>query len=153
MNLATNPDGSVTVNEEDGSQATALPVGSGTYAFPSWADSSISQHPDGTWAFVRRGRQLFAFSATGKVTAIGDLNGNAITLSYNPQGQPVTVTDGAGRHLTLTFGTNGLVSSVSDPAGRLTGYLYDGSGNLLSVSDVGAGPTVSCHPCPTPLAD
>ena len=138
-NLIVNSDGSVTVTEEDGSSLTASANGDGTYTVPTWADSTLTHDANGTWTFVRQATEVFAFSSTGRLIGISDLNGDATTLSYNSSGQLSTVTDSSGRHLSFTFDTNGLVSSVTDPMGRTMSYTYDPNGNLIGVTNPAGG--------------
>ena len=135
MHLSQNPDGTVTVTEEDGSQVIAVPSGGGVYAMPAWADSTLVQNADGTWTFTRRATHIFNFSLQGQLTAEKDLNGYTSSLAYNSSGQLKTVADSSGRTLVFVYGTNGLVSSVSDAANQVTQYGYDASGNLTSVTD------------------
>ncbi|MGA2037590.1 MAG: IPT/TIG domain-containing protein, partial [Acidimicrobiales bacterium] len=135
MHLTTNPDGSVTITAEDGSQVTAAPGGGGSYTVPSWADSTLQQNVNGSWTFVRHQTTTFTFSSTGLLMAITDLNGYTTTLSYNSSNQLQTVTDSSGRVLSFSYGSNGLVSQVTDPAGNVTNYSYDSSGNLTSVTE------------------
>ena len=135
MNLASNPDGTVTITAGDGSQVTATPAGGGSFGLPAWADSTLTQNADGTWTFVRHQTKTFTFSATGQLLAIADPNGYRTTLSYDPGGRLVSVTDPAGRKLLFAYGSNGLVSSVTDPLSRMTRYGYDAAGDLTSVTD------------------
>jgi RHS repeat-associated protein len=132
--LTVNSDDSVTITENDGSQVTAEPDGSGTYTLPGWADSSLTE-TNGVYSFVRQQTMTYTFDAAGQLTAITDLNGYSTTLTYNPAGQLISVSDPAGRSLIFTYGTNELVSSVSDPMGRSYTYNYDSAGDLTSVLD------------------
>jgi RHS repeat-associated protein len=133
MHLAVNGDGSVTITEDDGSQVTALPDGSGGFIVPSWADSTLTTS-GGNYTFTRQGTESYSFNSSGLLTAITDTNGYSTTLTYS-SGKLTTITDSSGRTLTLAYGMNGLVSSVTDPMSRVTTYAYDGSGDLTSVTD------------------
>ena len=133
MHLLANADGSVTIVEEDGSQVTAEPNGSGGFTLPTWADSTLSLS-GGIYTYVRQGTRTFTFDSSGHLTSIADPSGAVTTLAY-ASGQLTSVTDSSGRALTLAYGTNGLVSSVTDPMGRVTHYAYDSSGDLTSVTD------------------
>ncbi len=141
MNLASNPDGTVTITAGDGSQVTATPAGGGSFGLPAWADSTLTQNGDGTWTFVRHQTETFTFSATGQLLAIADPNGYRTTLAYDAGGRLASVTDPAGRKLLFAYGSDGLVSSVTDPLSRMTRYGYDGAGNLTSVTDSAGGVT------------
>ena len=87
MSLTINGDGSIAVNEADGSQVTAEPDGSGGYTVPSWADSTLTPNPSGTYTFVRQATQIFTFNSAGQLTAISDLNGYTTSLAYDSSGQ------------------------------------------------------------------
>jgi RHS repeat-associated protein len=139
--LQTNPEGTVTITAEDGSQGTAAPSGGSSYSFPSWVDSNLTHNGDGTWTFVRHQTQTLVFSATGRLTSVSDPNGHETTLAYNGSGQLTSVTDEGGRSLDVAYGANGLVSSVTDPGDRVTRYAYDGASNLTSVTDAADGVT------------
>jgi RHS repeat-associated protein len=133
MNLVVNSDSSVTITDDDGSQVTAEPNGSGGYSLPTWADSTLS-YSSGTYTFAQHQTKTYTFNSSGQLTSIADPSGDATTLSY-ASGKLSTVTDPASRTLTFAYGSNGLVSSVTDPMGRETTYGYDSSDNLTSVTD------------------
>jgi RHS repeat-associated protein len=133
-NLVVNGDGSITVTEDDGSQVTAEPNGSGGFTVPAWADSTLVANTGGTYTFTRQRTEIFTFTSTGQLTSIGDPDGDTTTLAYS-SGKLHTVTDAAGRAITFTFGTNGLVSQVTDPDSQNTTYAYTTSGDLKSVTD------------------
>ena len=133
--LTSNADGSTTITEGDGAQVTATPNPGGSWSLPAWANSTLVQHADGSWAFVRAQVTTYDFDTLGRLTSITDPNGYATSLSYGSGGQLTTVTDAAGRSLTFSYGTNGLVASIGDPGGRTIQYAYDSSDNLTSVTD------------------
>ena len=133
QHLVVNGDGSVTVTEDDGSQVTAEPNGSGGYTVPSWADSTLTSS-GGTYTFTRQASPIYTFNSSGQLTAISDPNGYSTTLSYT-SGKLTTVTDPASRTITFSYGGNGLVSEVTNPDSHNTMYYYDGSDNLTSVTD------------------
>lgn len=143
MGLSNNTPvtGTVTISQENGSTATFTLNSGGVYTAPPRVLASLVHNGDGTWTFTRRARTKFTFAASGRLTAIADLNGYATALSYNGSGQLTTVTDAAGRALTVAYGANGDISSVTDPTGRKVSYGYDASGNLTSVVDVANGTT------------
>ena len=133
MNLVVNSDDSVTITDDDGSQVTAEPNGSGGYSLPPWADSTLS-YASSTYTFVQHQTHTYTFNSSGQLTSIADPNGDTTTLSYT-SGKLTSVTDPASRTLTFAYGSNGLVSSVTDPMSRETTYSYDSSGDLTSVTD------------------
>jgi RHS repeat-associated protein len=88
---------------------------------------------------VRHAQKTYRFDATGRLTAITDLNGYTTTLSY-PSGTQMLVTGPAGRTLTFTL-TGSHVTSVADSASppRTLSYGYDAAGNLTDVVDPAGG--------------
>ncbi|HEY3567277.1 MAG TPA: DUF6531 domain-containing protein [Thermoanaerobaculia bacterium] len=128
----------VVVHQEDGSQATFTYNGA-QWTAPPRILAALAQNADGTWTFTRRSREVYTFDASGRLTAVADLNGYRTTVDY-PSSSTMVVTDPAGRSLTFTL-TGSHVTSVQDsssPARSLT-YGYDGTGNLTDVIDVGGG--------------
>ncbi len=144
-NLVANPDGSVIITEDDGSQLTALPNGSGGYVVPSFADSTLAHTAGGGWAFVRQGALTYDFSPPGQLTSITDRNGYATNLTYNPAGQLTSATDPSGRTITFAYGANGSVSTATAPMDEVTTYGYDSSGDLTSVTNPAGGVTSSTY--------
>ena len=65
----------------------------------------LTDNGDGTWTVIKRSLDRYDFDASGRLMAITDKNGNAITLGYNdPERCPTSsteVTDPAGRTITL----------------------------------------------------
>jgi YD repeat-containing protein len=140
MSLSQNGS-TVTINQENGSQATFSQSGS------TWSPSApryiatLTQNPDTTWTFVRAGRDTYAFNAAGQLTAERDLNGYTTSLSYTG-GNLSSVTDSAGRSLGIGW-TGNNITSVTDAnvsPSRVVHFQYnDGAGNLTDVIDVNAG--------------
>lgn len=76
------------------------------------------------------------------LTQIVDVQGNALTMSYDANFRLVTVTDAIGQATTLayasdTFGEPGfyLVAKVTDPFGRFTSLAYNSDDELISITD------------------
>jgi len=132
MNLVVNGDGSVTITEEDGSQVTAEPNGSGGFVLPASADSTLTLS-GGNYTFTRQETQIFSFNSSGQLTAVSDPNGYSTMLNYT-SGRLATVTDSEGRTINFDYGSNGLVSEVVAPAGD-TYYGYNLTDDLTSVTD------------------
>jgi len=139
MSLAVDSaSGAVQITQENGSTTVFMPSGGG-YAAPPRVYATLTKSADGTWTFIRHQRQRFTFDASGRLTAISDLNGYTTTLSYDGSGQITTVTDPGGRALSFTYGSNGKIAKVTDPAGRSVTYTYDSNGNLTGTTDVAGG--------------
>ncbi len=75
----------------------------------------------GTWRFF----PLDGSPTAGKLAAITDRNGNAITFGYHPaNGRLTNVTDTLGRNISVTYNADGFIDSVTDFAGRSVHYAY-----------------------------
>ncbi|GAA1240970.1 RHS repeat-associated core domain-containing protein [Oryzihumus leptocrescens] len=135
MSLASDPTtGAVTIQQENGSNITFTNTSSGTYVAPTRLFATLTANPDGTWTYVRKAREIFVFTASGRLQAIRDLNGETIALTYNTDGTLAAATDAAGRSLSFTY-TSGRIRAVTDPSGHSTAYGYDSSGHLISVTN------------------
>jgi RHS repeat-associated protein len=129
----------VTISEEGGSQLI-FTLSNGSFQPPAFTQATLVKNGDGSFTFTRLNRQIFTFSAAGKLIQQKDLNGYATNLSYNGNGQLATITDPASRTLTLAYSGTHLIS-LTDPANRQILFSYDGSGNLANFTDVGGGVT------------
>ena len=72
---------------------------------------------------------VLTFDTRGNLSSIKDANGNAITISYQKDGDDyriTKVTDGAGHVITVSQidSTYHYLASLKDPAGRVTQYTY-----------------------------
>lgn len=134
MSLDIDPLGTVDVHQENGSQLTFTADAGGVYRPAAHALAALVQNPDGTWTYTRRVKEIFVFTAEGRLSQVKDLNGNTTTLTRNAAGQVTTATDGSGRTLTFTYNEGGRIGSVTDPAGRWFGYGYDRAGRLVSTT-------------------
>jgi YD repeat-containing protein len=76
-----------------------------------------------TWTF----RALDAAVAPGKIDAITDRNGNAMTFSYGVSGRLDQVTDALGRTCQFSYNGSGQLTGVTDFAGRTVTYAYYGT--------------------------
>jgi RHS repeat-associated protein len=134
IRLLTQPDGTVLIEQENGSRVKFSPTGTGTYTAPSHVLATLQANGDGTWTYTRKSREIFTLAQTGSLTSTLDLNGNAISLDYDAQGRLSTATDAAGRALTFAYSTNGRISTITDPANRTSAYTYDPAGRLETVT-------------------
>ncbi len=101
--------------------------------------SALVKNGDGTYTLSTKDNLAYQFSALGALTRIEDLNGNAITLAYDPQGRLASVTGAGGRTLSMSYDPSGRLSTVTDPMGAVFTYAYDSSGDLVSVADPEGG--------------
>jgi RHS repeat-associated protein len=125
--------GTVTVNQENGSQVTFTLTGGG-YSAPPRVLATLVHNADGSYTLTRDGRTRLTFSSGGQLTEITDLDGYSVSLAY-ASGQLATVTDAGGRALTFTW-QNAHLSTVADPIGRTVVFGYDDAGDLRDVQDV-----------------
>ncbi len=163
MYLTFNADGTITVNQENGSQVTFTNYG--TTANPFWGaptrdDTTFWSPNASTYTFVRHGSETFTFDkTTGRLISESDPDNNTINISYNGSGQISAVTDAtAGLNArTLTFQWSGttagsVVTSVMDnaknaagvPTPRTVTYGYTSTtspGDVSDVTDVGGDRT------------
>lgn len=75
------------------------------------------------WTF----RAFDAAVAPGKIAAITDANGNAMTYSYGVGGRLEQITDALGRSCLLSYNGSGQLTGLADFTGRTVTYAYYGS--------------------------
>ncbi|RMF81562.1 MAG: RHS repeat protein, partial [Planctomycetota bacterium] len=125
----------------------AVSAPAGTYWCAPEFFREITQQPDGSYVcrFAHGGEWRFhAFDGSpraGRLAAIADTNGNALTFGYDAAGRLTTITDTLGRNIAVTYTPNGRIAAVTDFIGRQVQYEYytapdpDGSvGDLKSVT-------------------
>lgn len=134
----------VDVVQENGSRVAFVKDASGAWVTHGRVLASLTSNADGTYTFTRRGRAIFTFDASGRLSAMKDLNDEATTLAYstsgNSAGKLATLTDGAGRTLTFTW-TGDRITKVVGPLSATVTYTYDSAGNLTSVTAADGGAT------------
>jgi RHS repeat-associated protein len=136
--------------------------GSGGYAPPPGADSSLVANLDGTYTLTqnataeqlhfnsagvltsdvdRNGDTIVYTTTGGNLSSITDTQGRQVTFSYS---SPVAanlvskVTDSTGRNWQYLYtSANGFaeLTQYTDPAGRMTTYAYDSSGRINRITD------------------
>jgi RHS repeat-associated protein len=88
---------------------------------------------DGTFEYRFKGGGSMLFDAAGRLTALGDADGNTTVLEYT--GANLTrVTDPVNRSLTFQYDAQNRVTRVTDPLNRVWRYTYE-SGSLTTVTD------------------
>ena len=75
--------------------------------------------------------RIYTFDAQGRLSAVADRNGNALTVSQGPDG-PSGVADGLGRSLSFTY-VGGKITHAEDQTGRGVMYAYTGN-NLTGIT-------------------
>lgn len=97
--------------------------------------STLVKNADGTYKLTTKSNMTYRFTSAGVLTAIEDLNGNTVSLTYDPQGRLSTVTGAGGAALTLVYDGQGRLSTVTGPANAIYTYGYDANGDLVSVTN------------------
>jgi len=85
---------------------------------------------------------VYTFSASGKLTAVRDRNGNTLTVTQGTAG-PLTVSDGLGRTLTFAY-SSGRLASVTDQTGRSASFAHSGD-DLTAATDANAKTTTYAY--------
>jgi RHS repeat-associated protein len=92
----------------------------------------------GQYLVDEQGRQVNTlFDNAGYPISITDRNGNAKTLTYDPQRRLTQVTDAASRSITFSYADSlnpNQVTAVQDAVGVVATYTYDNSSRLTSVT-------------------
>ena len=122
----------IEVVQENGSTTRFTATGDGAYSAPFRTFATLERLADGTYRFVRRQNQIFVFDAAGRLSAVQDRNGNAVTLAYSGQ-RLASVTDDDGRSISLTW-AGGKIVGATDDQGRSVTYEYSGAGDLVRVT-------------------
>jgi RHS repeat-associated protein len=107
----------------------------GSYQPPLHNRDSLVKNGDKTYTLRETTGVLRHFNADGRLVAIVDRNGNALTFAYDSAGFPTSIKDASGRAVLITKGAGGRVDSMTDPANRTFRYTYDSAGNLTKVTD------------------
>ncbi len=137
MKLVVNGDLTVTWNDGDGSQHTFTPKGSsGGYAPPRGLALRLVKNADNSFTLWMPDGGSQAYTSAGRLSSIGDRNGNKVTLAYDGSSRLTSVADDSGRSLTVGYDASNRISTVTDPGlNRQISYTYDGSSNLVAVKD------------------
>ncbi|HEY3212385.1 MAG TPA: RHS repeat-associated core domain-containing protein [Actinomycetota bacterium] len=108
----------------------------GTFApADSRVHSTLVKNADGTYALTTKANLIYRFTSTGVLSAIEDLNGNTVSLAYDPEGRLWTVTGAGGTSLTFSYDAQSRLSTVTDPANATYTFGYDANNDLVSVTD------------------
>lgn len=110
----TSPRGTVSFEQYQYGELTALTKGYGT---PSAA----------TWTYTYD-------PATLGTTSVTDPNGHVTKSTYDSRGNVLTVTDALNRTTTFSYNALNNPTFTTDPLGLVTAMTYDGRGNLLTVT-------------------
>jgi RHS repeat-associated protein len=119
------------VRRPDGQIVRFNPVGT-SYVPDSSFHGTLTKN--GTaWRFVDTNQTIEDYDSTGKLTAVTDLQGRILTLTYTTGGLLNKVTANTGESLTFQYNSNNQISTVTDQAQRAWTYTYDAYNNLTMV--------------------
>lgn len=134
--------GAVTIKQQDGSSVKFALNGPGSFiAVTTGLFDKLQENADGSFTLTRRNQVKLIFSPAGKLTSVGDRNGNTQFMTYDSSGDLTAITDTVGRVFTLSYNENHQLVSISDPSGRTVFYAYDAKGNLVSCANPAGGVT------------
>ena len=88
---------------------------------------------DKGWEYHTDDNRIEHYDVEGRLSAIVDLAGRAVSLGYDPAGRLSTVSSPSGERLQLAYDSSARLARVSDHAGRHWQYRYDGLGRLAEV--------------------
>jgi RHS repeat-associated protein len=136
VHLAEQADSSVVVKQGDGREETYDPDGGGSYhsRYPGHY-SRLVKNADNSFTLTAKDQIKQKFGTDGRLTAIGDRNGNALGFAYDNTGNLSTITDTVGRTFNLSYDANNHLVQLTDPIGRKVLYTYDADGHLISDTD------------------
>ncbi|MCK5655021.1 MAG: RHS repeat protein [Candidatus Aureabacteria bacterium] len=106
----------------------------GSYKSSGGKNYILAKNPDNTFTLKMKDNITYKFNLDNKLSAIEDLNGNQITLSYT-DGLLITITDTSGRQLNFFYNENNKIEHIIDFADRLFTHEYDSIGNLIKYID------------------
>ncbi len=134
--ITNDVNGNVIVVREDDRTDLFVKRVDGSFRATYGVRDTLEEYAPGRYLLTDREGVKYWFESPDHhyVTRIEDLNGNVLTLSYNPQRELTAVTDEAGRQLILAYTANKL-TSITDPLGRTFHYSYDTDDNLIGVTD------------------
>lgn len=128
--LAQKEDGAVVLYDGNG-KWRLFDFVNGAFVGQAGDYSNLVKKGDGSFKLTQKDGTNYIFGADGKIAAIVDRNGNAITFVYTG-GNLVTVTDPAGRVTALSYDAANHLISITDPAGNNYAFTYGGN-TLTSV--------------------
>lgn len=141
----------IAIRFEDGHIEYYLQNNDGTYEKPDGLARELVANADGSYTLIVDGITIYEFTAIGRLKEIKDLNGNAITFTYqngllakiendsgffefvhNTDGTIKAINDSGNREIKYGY-TNGLLTSFTDAEGNTTTYSYDSNNRLNKV--------------------
>ncbi len=138
--LTGTSDGTVNIRWGDGHGETFTPSGT-AYVNQPGVFGTLVRNPDSTFVLNQKDQTKYNFSATGRLTAIRDRNGNTIQLTYNVGGNLTQITDTGGRTVMLSYDVSNRITQLTDPLGRAVTFQYSSTNDLVAETDSAGGVT------------
>jgi RHS repeat-associated protein len=138
--LTEQTDASVVIKQGDGHDEFYDPNGDGSYKSRYLGlHSRLVKNADNTFTLTAKDQTRQDFGADGKLTAIRDRNGNALSFAYDNAGNLTAIIDTVSRTLALSYDASNRLVQIADPIGRKIQYAYDDGGHLISDTDPAGG--------------
>ncbi|MDO8445254.1 MAG: RHS repeat-associated core domain-containing protein [Deltaproteobacteria bacterium] len=132
MEIGESIDGYVIVREGDGGRRVYTNNG-GSYTSQPGDYTALIKNADGTFIITYKEGTRYDYNAIGKIAAIADRNGNAVSFTYNSGNDLASITDSAGRTTSLSYNADHRISTINDLNGNIHSFTYSGS-DLISVT-------------------
>ncbi|MDO8446578.1 MAG: RHS repeat-associated core domain-containing protein [Deltaproteobacteria bacterium] len=139
ITVKANSDGSVVFRDGNGKKKL-YEYSNGVYTSQQGDYSTLTRNADST--ITHKEGTRYAFNAAGKISAITDRNGNAITFMYSTDGDLTTITDSAGRITTLSYNADHRIATINDPNGNTHSFTYSGD-DLIGVTTQPGDPQIT----------
>jgi RHS repeat-associated protein len=136
-NLMEDADGNVIIYDQRGVGRYYMLLANGSFLASTGNSGQLQKNPDGTFTETDKHGMVTRYSLDGRISAVTDRNGNALTFVYNPLVPGGTYIEDAsgGRRITLTLDADERIVSAEDPAGRVYQYAYNALGDLVMITD------------------
>lgn len=99
------------------------------------SEDRLRVQADGTYSLAKIEGTDIAFDAAGRLTSLGDRNGNLIDYLYDVDARLSSIMGPNDRVITLSYDAGGRIAGAAGPGGRVITYTYDAAGNLVAVND------------------
>lgn len=98
----------------------------GSFVAPPGVATQLVKNANGTYQLNERFGTVLSFDANNRIQSLTDIDGNALSFTYNTSDQLTQVKDAYNRTLTLSY-TGGKLTQVADNQGRSVSYAYTGN--------------------------
>jgi YD repeat-containing protein len=131
--LHFNPDGSITLEEGDGTLLTYTMEGLGNYLPPEGEYSQLSENEDGSFTRRFRDGTKINFDDRGFMTSVVDRNQNTTNYNYNEDDLLVSIVSPVGQITQFVYDDSNYLDKVIDPAGRVADFSINSEGDRIEI--------------------